>query len=305
MKVINYFESGRQDHWLEQIRKSDWGAGAFLYELLSKSTFFDTVGKDSKVLLLTDADALVSFCTYAEKDDVQPTDLTPWVGFVYTFPQYRGHHYVGLLLDEVERLAKAEGLSRVFISTNHVGLYEKYGCEYFTQLKDIEGNPSRIYVKRIPAHVEKAGIMDIDALVDLRLAYLSEDHGHLDKDVVTEIRINLPKYFQKHLNYDLLSYVVRVEDDIVACAFLLIIEKPMSPAFLSGKTGTVLNVYTKPDHRGKGYARSIMEAMIRDARKLGLSSIELKSTEDGYNLYKTVGFEDDRSKYHLMKWKNP
>ena len=34
----------------------------------------------------------------------------------------------------------------------------------------------------------------------------------------------------------------------------------MSPAFINGKTGTVLNVYTCPDYRHKGYARLIMEA---------------------------------------------
>lgn len=53
------------------------------------------------------------------KDDIQPTDLSPWMGFVYTFPEHRGHHYVGLLMDEVERLAKREGVSEVYISTDH------------------------------------------------------------------------------------------------------------------------------------------------------------------------------------------
>ncbi len=32
------------------------------------------------MLLLTDGDELVSYCTYAKKDDIQPTDLTPWMG---------------------------------------------------------------------------------------------------------------------------------------------------------------------------------------------------------------------------------
>ena len=31
---------------------------------------------------------------------------------------------------------------------------------------------------------------------------------------------------------------------------------------------------------------------------------ELKATEDGYPLYRSVGFEDDGSKYHIMRWKN-
>ena len=87
-----------------------------------------------KVLLLTDGDELISFYTYAEKDDIQPKDFSPWAGFVYTFPQHRGHR-VEILIDEVERLAKNEGVSEVYISMNHVGLYEKYGCEFKTEMK--------------------------------------------------------------------------------------------------------------------------------------------------------------------------
>lgn len=149
MKVIDYFKSDRQQHWLEEIKRSDWGAGAFLFELISKGTFFDAVGEESRILLLIEGDALISYCTYAEKDDIQPTELTPWMGFVYTFPEYRGHRYVGKLFDEIERIAREEGISEVYISTNHIGLYEKYGCEYKTQMNDIDGTPSRIYVKKI------------------------------------------------------------------------------------------------------------------------------------------------------------
>ena len=149
MEVINFFDSDRQNHWLEEIKRSDWGAGAFLHELISNGTFFEAVGQGSKVLLLIDGDELLSFCTYAQKDDIQPTELTPWMGFVYTFPEHRGHRYMGLLLEEIERLAKEEHISEVYISTNHIGLYEKYGCEYRTQMNDMDGELSRIYVKKI------------------------------------------------------------------------------------------------------------------------------------------------------------
>lgn len=149
MKVINFFDDDRQAHWLEEIKRSDWGAGAFLHKLISNGTFFEAVGEGSKVLLLIDGDELISFCTYAKKDDIQPTELTPWMGFVYTFPEHRGHRYMGLLLAEIERLAKEEHISEVYISTNHIGLYEKYGCEYRTQMSDMDGELSRIYVKKI------------------------------------------------------------------------------------------------------------------------------------------------------------
>lgn len=148
MRVINYFESDKQAQWLEALRVCEWGAGKFLHELLSQGKFFDVVGESSKVLMLVDGDELMSFCTYAEKDDIQPTDLTPWMGFVYTYPQHRGHRYVGQLFDKMEELAKEENVKEVYISTNHMGLYEKYGCAFKCEMKDIEGENSRVYVKK-------------------------------------------------------------------------------------------------------------------------------------------------------------
>lgn len=149
MRMISYFDSEHKEHWLNEIKRSDWSAAGLLYELLSKETFFEATGEKSKVLLLTDGDELISFCTYAEKDDIQPTDLTPWMGFVYTFPEHRGHHYIGILMDEVERLAKRDDVSEFYISTGHAGLYEKYGCEFKTEMKDMDGKLSRVYVKKI------------------------------------------------------------------------------------------------------------------------------------------------------------
>lgn len=97
---------------------------------------------------------------------------------------------------------------------------------------------------------------------------------------------------------------VEKEEEIAACAFLLVVEKPMSPAFITGRTGTVLNVYTKPQFRHKGYAKEIMNKLLSDAEEKNLSVVELKATEDGYGLYKSVGFVDEVSKYHSMKWHN-
>lgn len=111
----------------------------------------------------------------------------------------------------------------------------------------------------------------------------------------------LPSYYEKHLNKDLIVYVARDEMDIASCTFLLIVEKPMSPSFITDKTGTVLNVYTKSEYRKKGYAKKLITMMLEDAKAEGVSIIELKATENGYSLYKSVGFEDVVAKYHNMK----
>ena len=149
MKVISLYECKNKEHWLNEIKKSDWNASRFLYKLLKNNAFFENVGDNSKVLLLTDGDKLISHCTFAEKDDIQPTQLSPWIGFVYTFPEYRGNRYAGLLIKEVEKLAKKDDISSIYLSTNHTGLYEKYGFEYFDEMIDIDGEPTKVYLKRI------------------------------------------------------------------------------------------------------------------------------------------------------------
>lgn len=148
---------------------------------------------------------------------------------------------------------------------------------------------------------EKATVQDISALIDLRIEYLQEDLGTITDKDLSLIKTSLPLYYEKHLNKDLIVYVARNEVDIVSCAFLLIVEKPMSPSFITGKTGIVLNVYTKPEYRHRGYAKELMTMMLENAVAQDVSVIELKSTEDGYLLYKSVGFEDVRAKYHNMK----
>lgn len=54
---------------------------------------------------------------------------------------------------EVERIARSEGVEKIYISTNHKGLYEKYGCEFYKYMKDIDGEESRAYTKTFSLNV--------------------------------------------------------------------------------------------------------------------------------------------------------
>lgn len=148
--------------------------------------------------------------------------------------------------------------------------------------------------------VEKADLQDINELVQMRIEYLTEDYGSLTDIQIEKIINQLPEYYKNHLNKDLFVYVVKSEK-IISCCFLLVSEKPANPSFINGRTGTVMNVYTKPELRRKGIAKAIMKFLIDDAKKMKLDFVELKSTDNGYNLYKSIGFEDVFSKYHNMK----
>ena len=149
MEFLEYFSSENKEHWLSKIEGCDWDAGKYLAYLLKTNGLFDLVGEGSRVLMLTDGDELVSFCTLAKYDDVQPTDLTPWSGWIYTFPAYRGRRLAGKLLEYAENLARKDGAVALHISTNHDGLYEKYGYEFLKYEKDVEGEDTKVYIKRL------------------------------------------------------------------------------------------------------------------------------------------------------------
>ena len=149
---------------------------------------------------------------------------------------------------------------------------------------------------------EKADTNDIAGLTRLRLGYLSEDYGEIAQDDLKRIGDSLPTYFRRHLNEDLYAFVCRDGDNIAGCCFLYVSEKPANPTFISGRTGTVMNVYTLPEFRRMGIAGKLMKLLLSESEKMGLDFVELKATDAGYSLCRSLGFEDAVSKYHNMKY---
>lgn len=148
MQIIDYFRATNQSHWLIAMAENEWRAAKFLAELLSKGEFHQAVGKGA-VFLLTDGDQLVSFLILAERDCIDAPEYTPWIGFVHTAPEYRGHRHIGKLIDHACAVAREHGAARVYLSTDHIGLYEKYGFTYLENRVSIYGEDSRVYVREV------------------------------------------------------------------------------------------------------------------------------------------------------------
>lgn len=149
MEIINFFESDRQTELIGQIAACEWRAARFLVELLKKGTFHETLGGWGKLYLLMDGEILVSFATLSAQDSVRDESLTPWIGFVHTAPAYRGHRYAGQVLSHAESVAASRGYSKIYIATDHVGLYEKYGYSYQENRIDCWGSDQQVLYKNL------------------------------------------------------------------------------------------------------------------------------------------------------------
>lgn len=52
----------------------------------------------------------------------------------------------------------------------------------------------------------------------------------------------------------------------------------------------VLNVYTAPEHRGKGYARQLMQAVIEECKQRRVPTVVLHASPFGRPVYEKLGF---------------
>lgn len=147
MEIFDYF-STEQRSWIDKIRVCDWGAAKFLADLLEQNKFHNVLGTGS-LFIMADGDKLVSFCTLTCRDCIKDDALFPWVGFVFTAPDYRGKRYSGEVIEAACKRALRQGFDKVYLATDHIGLYEKYGFTYMESRTDIYGEESRIYFRKL------------------------------------------------------------------------------------------------------------------------------------------------------------
>ena len=148
---------------------------------------------------------------------------------------------------------------------------------------------------------DRANKDDIPELIRLRIEYIIDDYGSISEQERRSMKEHLPDYFERRLGKELIVFVARAEKRLVAAAYLLIIEKPSNPSMLNGLVGEVFSVFTEREYRGKGISTRLMNDMIAYAKDKCLCHIDLKATDEGYPLYKKLGFEDKSQKYIDMR----
>jgi len=72
-------------------------------------------------------------------------DLYPWLCAVYIEETERGHALGSQLLEHGRKEATKLGFHKVYLCTDHVGYYEKYGWRFLCQAYGVSGEPSRVY----------------------------------------------------------------------------------------------------------------------------------------------------------------
>lgn len=95
--------------------------------------------------LLLEGSRIIGCAGLITNDFISRMDLWPWLCALYIEPEFRGRGYGALLLEQGKRDAGRAGFTRLYLCTDHVGYYEKYGFSYLAQGYHPWGEESRIY----------------------------------------------------------------------------------------------------------------------------------------------------------------
>lgn len=94
-------------------------------------------------------DRIVGGLGVIENDFHDRKDLAPNVCAVYTEKEHRDNRIAGNLLDFVVEDMRKNGVSPLYLITDHTSFYERYGWEFYCMVQgDGEPDMTRMYIHR-------------------------------------------------------------------------------------------------------------------------------------------------------------
>lgn len=78
-------------------------------------------------------------------DFISRMDLWPWLAAVIVEEEYRGNALGSVLIRHAREHAASLGFDHLYLATDHIGYYEKYGFAYIADGYHPWGESSRIY----------------------------------------------------------------------------------------------------------------------------------------------------------------
>ncbi len=87
------------------------------------------------------------------------------------------------------------------------------------------------------------------------------------------------------------GWLAEIDGRVVAGGGLVVVGYPSAPSDPQPRRVWILNMYTEPEFRGRGLAKSIVKTMIEWCREQGFNWVSLHASDAGRHLYESLGFQ--------------
>ena len=103
-----------------------------------------------RVIIACEDESVIGFCVFEERGYIPDIfDCSPFINFVFVDERYRGQRISEKMIRYALDYAKELGYKKVYLKSEHRGLYEKYGFTKIADFTPIIGRANQLFEKEI------------------------------------------------------------------------------------------------------------------------------------------------------------
>jgi GNAT superfamily N-acetyltransferase len=141
--------------------------------------------------------------------------------------------------------------------------------------------------------IREIGPGEVELLTKYRMAYLTELQGERPPEYQQKLSEELTLFFREALDEErFFAYMAELDGEALSFGAMVLKKIPGDFNKSAYLEGDILNMYTIPEARSNGISALILERLIEDARKRGITKISLHTTRAGEKLYRKFGFSE-------------
>lgn len=140
-------------------------------------------------------------------------------------------------------------------------------------------------------NIRKAGLSDMDLLIEWRMEVLHEVFAIPDACPAKELESENRRYYQRAIPAgEHIACFACIGEEVIGCGGMCLYSEMPSPDNFTGQCAYLMNIYTRPHFRGQGVGQMIVRWLTEQAVQRDISKIYLETSQAGKELYRKSGF---------------
>ena len=146
MKIEKILPSDKQWETVRNYaRDCSWRAGKSLAYNMDNGNIVEW----ERVIAAFDNEKVCGYCIVSKTDCIPDVEYTPYIGYVFVGEEYRGNRLSQKLIEYAMEYLKSIGFDKVYLTSDHENLYEKYGFEVIDRKIATWGAEEKIYMRKL------------------------------------------------------------------------------------------------------------------------------------------------------------